>query len=220
MSRLKDHELALKLRKENKSYSQIKKILNVSKGTLSNWLRKYPLSKEQIRLLRDVNEKRIERFRETMNRKRVTRLKNILEVQKEQLLPLSKREFLLCGLMLYLGEGTKTNRYRVAMTNSDPCMMRFMLSWFTDILKIPKKNIRVYLHLYNNMNLEDEINFWENKLNIHREQFIKPYIKNSNEARINHKGSFGHGTCTIYCYNVKMKDEISMSIKAIMDNYK
>lgn len=58
--------LAIKMRLEGKSYSQIKEHVKVSKGTLSLWLRKYPLSQEHMRELRDFSEKRIENFRRTM----------------------------------------------------------------------------------------------------------------------------------------------------------
>ena len=51
MARFKDHEKALALRKQEISYSQIKKILGVSKSTLSDWLHKFPLSEEKIREL-------------------------------------------------------------------------------------------------------------------------------------------------------------------------
>ena len=49
---------ALILRKQELSYSEIKKRLNVSKSTLSLWLRNYPLSKEKINELRGNNEKK------------------------------------------------------------------------------------------------------------------------------------------------------------------
>jgi len=49
MARYKDREKALRLRTEKQmSYSQIKKILKVSKSTLSYWLRNYPLTEKNI----------------------------------------------------------------------------------------------------------------------------------------------------------------------------
>ena len=70
MARFKDHQKALDLRKQGMSYTQIKKTLKVGKSTLSVWLRKYPLSKERIKELRNNNERRIEKFRETMKQKK------------------------------------------------------------------------------------------------------------------------------------------------------
>lgn len=219
MSRLACREKALALRKEGKSYSQIKTVLDIPKSTLSNWLNKYPLSKERIRLLRDINEIRIERFRETMRRKKVAKLMGILEHSKKELLPLSYRELFLCGLFLYLGEGSKVAPSKLSITNSDPGIIKFTLFWFTKILKIPKDKIHVDLQLYKDMDIKKQLNFWHRELQIPLKNFSKPYIKDTTSYRINHKGSFGHGTCAISFYNVKMKDEIMMGLKAIMDRY-
>jgi hypothetical protein len=219
MSRIADREAALKLRKEGKSYSQIKTTLKVPKSTLSDWLHNFPLTKKQIRLLRDINEGRIEKFRETMRQKRLAKLENILNEKKKKLLPLSRRELLICGLFLYLGEGAKSERSKLSITNTDPDIIKFTLFWFTKILNIAKEKIRLDLQLYQDMNVGEEINFWSKKLKLPSKQFNKPYIKKTSEQRINHKGSFGHGTCAISFYNVKMKDEILMSIKAIVNHY-
>lgn len=219
MSRIIDREKALKLRKSGASYSQIKSILKVPKSTLSGWLHDFPLSKERVSALRDNNEGRIEKFRETMRQKRILKLNSILYEAKKKLLPLSRRELLLCGLFLYLGEGTKTASSKLSITNTDPEIIKFTLFWFVQILKLPKNKIRIDLHLYNDMNLKKEIDFWSKTLRLSLKHFNKPYIKNTSQARINHKGQFGHGTCAISFFNVKIRDEILMSIKAIIDKY-
>jgi len=106
MARILDREKAIQLRLKDKSYSQIKAELGISKSTLSGWLRNYPLSEERIRELRDHSSQRIERFRETMRKKHEVRLRAVYEEQKKVLLPLTKREFFIAGLFLYWGEGS------------------------------------------------------------------------------------------------------------------
>ena len=108
MAKFKIRERAVLLRKEGKSYSEIKSLLKVSKSTLSLWLRDYPLSQEKIRELRDWNQKRIENYRETRRRQRESILNDIYKHEKDVILPLSKRELFLTGLFLYWGEGGKT----------------------------------------------------------------------------------------------------------------
>ena len=70
MTRLKDREKAIKLRKQGKSYSQIKTIIGVNKGTLSYWLKDFPLEEKRLRELRDWNQVRIEHYRKTRTLKR------------------------------------------------------------------------------------------------------------------------------------------------------
>lgn len=217
MARIKDREQALNLRSKGMSYSQIKEVLRLSKSTLSLWLRNYPLSKEQIDNLRGKNPKRIEKFIETMRLKRKKRLHATYSTQKGSLLPLSKRELFIAGLFLYWGEGAKTQG-AVSINNTDPKMLKFALFWINTILKVPKSKIKVYLHLYNDMNINKEIDFWCKILDIPSKQFSKPYIKSSSRENLTHKG-FGHGTCGLLVNNTLLKERVMMAIAAIADNY-
>lgn len=219
MARLKDREKALALRKQGMSYSQIKKILKVSKSTLSFWLRNYPLSKQRIRELRDWNEQRIERFRETMRKKREKRLEAIYKTQKKLILPLNKRELFFAGLFLYWGEGAKSRLDSLCISNSDPSVIKFFIYWLNKTLSIPKKKMRVYLHLYNDMDIDREFRYWSKVLKIPLTQFSRPYVKKTSSDRINHKGSFGHGTCNLRINSVPLAEKVFMSLKAISDRY-
>jgi len=219
MARLKDREKALALRKQEMSYSQIKKILGVSKSTLSLWLRNFPLSPERIRELRADNEGRIEKFRETMCQKKEKRLKQFYKEQKELIFPLTKREKFLAGIFLYWGEGSKSQLTRLSVSNTDPSIIKFFIHWLTKSLSVSKEKIKIQLHLYTDMNIKKEINFWSKILNIPLNHFSKPYIKKTSSARINHKGGFGHGTCNATIGNARLSEKILMSIKAIIDRH-
>lgn len=218
MSKLKLREQALGLRKKGHSYGQIKNVLGVSKGTLSVWLRNYPLSPERIQELRNRSEVRIEKFRKTMEMKRASRLAVCYKNEKAKILPLTKKEFFIAGLMLYWGEGGKDIQGSINISNTDPAVLKFMLRWFGKALKIPIKEVRVYLHLYNDMDKTQKLVFWSRALGLPISQFRKPYIKKTNRNRINHKG-FGHGTCNLVVRNIRLKEKIMMAIKAIGDYY-
>ncbi len=209
---------AVKLRRQGKSYSQIKEKLQVSKSTLSYWLRKYPLSKEQLDKLVYRNEERIEKYRETMRLKKEKRLMKVYHEAKKRLLPLSERELLLFGLSLYWGEGLKASSSQISFSNSDPKMARFYLYWLTDIIGISKEKIKVRLHLYKDMDIEKEVKYWARNLKLPRLQFNKPYIKKTTLKSVAYKG-FGHGTCEITYGSVKLKEKIMMEIKSIADYY-
>lgn len=192
----------------------------VSKSTLSSWLKNYPLSKERITELRDKNEIRIEKFRETMRVKKEIRLKDIYDQQKHLLLPLNKREILIAGLFLYWGEGSKHRLGSLAISNTDHAIIRFFIQWLNLCFTIPKNIIKVDLHLYEDMDIKKEIDYWSKKLNIPISQFSRPYIKKTSSTNINHKGSFGHGTCNARIGNARLSEKVLMGIKAITDQYK
>jgi hypothetical protein len=219
MARFKDREEALILRRQGMSYSQIKKILRVSKGTLSVWLEDYPLSKQRIRELRDCNEQRIEKYRETMRQKRETRLNKLYKEQKALFLPLKKRDILIAGLFLYWGEGSKTHLTSLSLSNTDPSVIRFFIGWLSGCLGVLKERMKIQLQLYSDMDIDQEINFWTKNLGISRNQFTRPYIKQTSITRINHKGGFGHGTCNVKISDARLAEKILMAIKVIADRY-
>jgi len=219
MARFKDREKALALRRQKYSYSQIKQILKINKSTLSYWLRDYPLSKERIRELRDCNEQRIERYRDTMRRKKETRLNYYYKEQKDIIFPLNKRELYLAGLFLYWGEGSKTIPTRLSVSNTDPSIIKFFISWLNESLDVPRNKIKIFLHLYTDMSIKKEINYWSNILEIPLSQFNKPYMKVTSSERINHKGAFGHGTCSATIGDARLSEKTLMAIKIISDKY-
>lgn len=214
-----NREKALTLRKKEMSYSQIKKILGVSKSSLSLWLRKYPLSPERINALGANSEKRIERYRETRRRTKEGRLRKYYLEQKENVFPLSKRDIFIAGLFLYWGEGSKRLSKEVFISNTDPSIINFFVTWMKIVFKIPKSKLKFRMHFYENMNIKEETAFWTKLLNVSEKQFTKPYIKKTSSLRINEKGSFGHGTCNAGIYDARLSEQVLMAIKVISDKH-
>ena len=218
MTKFIERTKAIQLRLEGNSYSEIKKQIDVSKSSLSLWLRDIPLTNKQIRRIKNNKEKAIERFRETMRHKREKRLSGYYKKQKKRWFPFSNREQFLTGLFLYWGEGNKASQHSISISNTDPGVLKFSLHWMRKSLKIPSQSIKVYLQLYSDMNVEEAINFWSMELGIPKNQFNKPYIKVSTRSLIDQKG-FGYGTCNIVAQNTRIKENILMTIKAISDKY-
>ncbi len=203
MSKIKERQKVLALRKRGYSYNQIQKNVTVSKSTLSSWLRDFPLSKLRIQELQGRNPKRIEKFRNTMKRKKEAEEKLVFDTMKTEIGRLSKREMLLAGLFLYWGEGTKAASCTIAMSNTDPNVLKFFMHWL-NIFDIRNNQVRVVLHLYKDMDLEKETKYWSSYLKIPQNRFRKPYIKNSRFCDITYKSGFGHGTCNVLYYDKKL----------------
>ena len=159
MARRIEKEKALQLRLKGKSYTEIKERLGISKSTLSAWLHNYPLSQERIRELRDNNPRRIERFRNTMRQKREARSLAAYKEVKKDISLLGERELLLSGFFLYWGEGGKTKRGTVTLTNSDPAMCKFFIHWL-EKMEVSSGLLRARLHVYSDMNIKKETRYW------------------------------------------------------------
>ena len=222
MTRFKDREKAIQLRKQGKTYSEILNMLNIPKSTLSGWLSDFPLTKWQFAVLEENIKKRkflsIEKMRRTMARMRKDRLQKLYRSEKKRLLPLRKREVYLAGLFLYWGEGVKGLKAAVGLNNTDPKVVKFYLHWLTNCLGVPKNELKAYVHLYEDMDVDQSMGFWSRELSIPKKQFLKPYIKASKRENLTHKG-YGHGTCGLYVYDTRLKEKIMLGIEAVADNY-
>lgn len=210
---------ALELRRNGMSYSQIRREVGVSKSTLSLWLRHLPLSEERVKELRDWNSQRIEHFRETMFKKRDSRHRAIYTKEKRVLLPLTNKELYVAGLFLYWGEGGKTARSQLTMTNTDVQMLRFYLMWIQRCLGIATEKVSVKLHLYSDMDEVSEIAYWSRKLRLRKGQFKRSYIKKTTLKGLTYK-TLGHGTCNLIVYGREYYEKIMLGIQAISGDYR
>ena len=216
MARFVDRDKARDLRSKGKSYSEIKMLLGVSKSTLSLWLKDMPLSKEQIRSLRDLNPKRIENFRATMKAKRDARLHSAYRQAEKNISRLSEKELFMAGLFLYWGEGTKSSRGKISIANTDPAVIRFFLRWVSS-LGVPREEIKIKLHVYADMDIEKEIKFWSKETSIPIKQFRAPYVKTSALSNLTYKNGFGHGTCNAIFENIGFWEYIMMALKYVRE---
>src|SRR3989338_3368152 len=220
MARPTEHNKAIALRLKGMSYTEIKDKLGISKSTLHYWLKDYPLSDERIRSLRDWNAQRIERFRATMQKKRDTRMDDVYAQAQKRVGPLSKREFLLAGLFLYWAEGSKTSPSTTALTNTDPAMLLFFIRWLERCFRIPKKRMIVKLHLYSDMDIPKQTNFWLRTLDLKTSALRRVYVKKSDSnKRLNYKGRFGQGTCSILVYDRDLYEFIISGVSALRSRF-
>jgi hypothetical protein len=121
-------------------------------------------------------------------RKNKLKLRTPAETQKIQFLksplsfrersPLSPRDKLLhqAGLMLYWAEGNKTYN-TVDLANSDEKMILLFLKMLRNIYRVDEKRLRVLVYCYANQNYQQLIKYWMKKLNLPKDQFIKPFVR-------------------------------------------
>lgn len=219
MAKRREHQWAVQLRKRGKSYGEIKRIIGVSKGTLSAWLKNYPLSKARLRELRDWNQTRIEHYRETRRRKREEALRVIYQEEKARIRKLSARDIFIGGLFLYWGEGSKTRMTYLHVANTDPAVAKAFIFWLAKSFGITKDKIRIKLHLYRDMDIPAELKFWSKTLGVDLKYFKKPYIKKGALAGLSYKSGFGHGTCNVLLSNAMVTKRVLMSLRALRDFY-
>jgi len=211
----KEKDLAIKLRKSGKSYSQIREVIKVSKSTLSLWLKDLPLSDKKLRELRDLNPIRIEKYQKTMKAKREANFLKVFDIVEKDIGLLDKRDYFIAGLFLYWGEGLKATRYTTSISNTDPKVLKFFITWLNKIFNIKKEDLSVRLHLYKDMSVKEERKFWCKELGLTSKNFQKDYIKDTKLDSQTYKNGFGHGTCNVMYYGKGVADYVKMSLKYI-----
>ena len=212
MARREDKNKAIQLRKKGYSYSQIKKELGVGKSTLSVWLHDMPLSKKRLDELQR-NEAVIEKIRSAKRKTREIRLHKVFSEVSRDIGKLSERDLFIAGLFLYWGEGSKTQKYTIALANTDPAMIRTFLAWLK-LLKVPEEKIKVRLHLYSDMDPKKEVCYWSKEIRIPRSHFSNPYIKKSKLSDLTYI-TRGHGTCNVAVNGRDIAEYVHQGLKYI-----
>lgn len=202
MSKLKEKEKAIKLRKKGLSYREILKEVSVAKSTLSLWLRSVGLSKRQkqrltkkklIAALKGAEKRRDQRLLIT----KIIKEKSIKEIRK-----INKRDLWMIGTALYWAEGAKEREKSrlVELGNSDPYIVKIFLKWLQEICGVSKSEIhfRIYLH----KTAEDRLNkiqkYWI-KITNFSEGYFRKVIWKKHKIRTNRKniGENYHGLLKI-----------------------
>ncbi len=214
--RIQEKQKAIELRKEGNSYSHIRKVLGINKSTLSCWLKEYPLSEAQKKKLRSS---RIESYIATRRKKREIFLEEIYRGQKKILLPLTKKELLVAGLCLYWGEGSKSNINELRIANTDPSVIKAGMYWLEKVFLVPHLKFTARLHLYRDMDIKKETQFWSALLRLPLASFKKPYVKDSRLSDITYKNGFGHGTCNVMLYDGKVSKQVFAGLRVFREHF-
>lgn len=193
------YQKAIKLRLAGKSYGEIAKTLDVSKGSLSVWFKNLKLPKTTQKLLEE--KMRIARehnlFENNRRRTEAIRIENkkIKQIAANEIKPLSKYELTLVGASLYWGEGWKRGTtHSVELANSDPNMVALYLRFLREILQVPEEKLRVNIHVHPNISTQSAIKFWSKITKIPKERFhITHQISRASKGK-RPKNSLPYGT--------------------------
>lgn len=182
MSRTREKEKALVLRKAGTSIKQIAKLLHVSPSTVSVWCRDVVLTKEAMHKITSSGQNRTAAGllaysqAKQKQRQRATVLNS--NIGQNMVGNLSQRDLLLLGIGLYWGEGYKNGNREFGFTNSDPDMVKFYVLWLHQIFGIEKDRLtlRVSINSQHKKRIDDVESYWSNLLDIPRTQFTKPSL--------------------------------------------
>lgn len=171
-----EKDKAVALRKKGLSYGEILKYLNVSKSTLSLWLKSVPLEPKHRERLYTKQVQILSRGPQSQRERRKREIDAIIDLAKKEIdVPISDQALKLFGAALYWGEGSKGNRFQV--TNSDPRLILFMVGWVENVLSVKRSSLKARLNIYPQQNDDEIKRFWSDLTGIPLKNFGKSYVK-------------------------------------------
>ena len=186
---------AIELRKSGLSYKEILANIVVSKSTLSIWLRRIKLTKEQKNRLLNKAERAMYEAAKRKVSARIERTKIIIKKGTEEVEVFKKNPLFLVGVALYWAEGAKNPVESVKFANSDDKMITLMMRWFREICRVPEEKFRIHIHMHSLHIRKNIMKYWSKITGIPIEQFYKPYIKPTSLGQ--RKNILYNGTCSI-----------------------
>ena len=166
--KLAEQQQARQLRRTGLPLAEIATRLGVSKSSVSLWVRDVafePLLRPPRGRRRDPN---------ALQRRRQAEIDRLVEEGRARIGRLTEREFLVAGVALYAGEGSKRDR-AVKFANTDPRMILFYCAWLRRFFEIDEGRLRVRLYLHQGLDLAAAISLWSELTGIPVSQFQKPY---------------------------------------------
>ena len=201
ISKIKEKETAVKLRKKGFSYSEILRQIPISRSTLSLWLKSVGLAKAQFQR---TTQKRIEgglRGAAARKRNRIKITEEIKNKARKEVKNIDRKNLWLIGVALYWAEGSKEKENGknsgIKFSNSDPKMILLFIKWLENSFSINSSDLIYELYIHETADIKKAQVYWSNILLISTKE-IRTYLKKSKIKTIRkNTGNNYHGLIRI-----------------------
>ena len=214
MNQLKNK--VIKLRKQNKTYQEIRDILGVTtpKSTLSTWCKGVSMSDYYKIKIHKINIKHLKKIRQLavqVNKKKQEELyKELINKNKFFVKYLNRNVCKLLLSILYLGEGSKYKSTRhLRLGNSSPSVIKLYLKLLYKCFSINKDKFRVTILCRADQNIKKLENFWRPITNINKKQFYKTRIDKRTIGKKTMKKDY-KGVCVVDYFDTKIQLELEL----------
>jgi transcriptional regulator with XRE-family HTH domain len=178
------------LRAEGMTMPDIASKLGVARSSVSLWTKDVPF----------VAGPRRPRPRgpNVLARRKQAEIETLLAEGRAWIGALSEREFLMAGVALYAGEGSKRDG-SVTFANSDPRMMTFFVAWLRHFFEVDESRLRVRVYLHEGLDLEAAHVFWSSVTGVPIPQFRSGYRPKADPSIRENKHEHGCGYLVYSC---------------------
>ena len=215
MRRLEKIE-ARRLRKQGKSIKEIEKLIGVRRSSISVWVRDISLTAAQKKRLAGQGHSL-----EVTERRRQSRLSNgtrlrtrFLQEGFRDIEAMKGIDLLMLGIGLYWGEGSKTNRGSIELSNTDPRIVQIYVLFLTSVFKFPMSKIHAHVGLHSHLSIGKAERYWSKISGIPLRQFQKTSMQRSRSGR-GERDQLPFGTFTVGVYNTAARVRLEGWIQGV-----
>ena len=202
-----DQPQAFELRKQGKTYREIEKLLGISRSTLCEWFKNEKWSKHikksNTEKQREISSEHLNKMNEARHVMLEKKYKKVEEDAEKEFEIYKNDSLFMAGLMLYAGEGDKSSRNLIRMSNSEFYLHLVFIRFSEKFLNVGREKIKVWLLLYSDHNIEKCLEIWSKKLNINKSNFNKSQVIMGKEKT--KKLQYGVGNSIISSTSLKKK---------------
>lgn len=208
--------LAISLRRQGKSYSEISKITGTPKGTLSGWFSGLGWS---LKISTNNTESSIAKSKIRIEKMNIARKKLLDNRYKEAQIEATQEfnlhrnnKYFVAGLMLYLGEGDKTlDSNLVRISNADPVVLKIFNRFLKEFCAIPIEKIRFWALLYPDLDIDTCKKFWMKELELTERNLYKFQVIKGRHTKKNLRYGVGNTILGNKFLKVKLLEWIRLS---------
>jgi DNA-binding transcriptional MerR regulator len=180
-------EQALQFRKRGFTLEEIARICEVSKSTVSKWLKNNAISKgvtkQNKRRAGQENAKRLQLMSKTRTKERQYHYKEVEQSAEVEFKHYKTNPLFIAGLTTYTAIGDVTDERIIRLTTARMMAHKTFISFAVEYLGVPKNKIKLWLLLYPDHNEETCMKKWHKATTLPYSQFHKNQIIKGNPKR-------------------------------------
>ena len=210
-----DRLRAIALRKQGKTYSEIRKEIQISKGTLSYWSKRITLSPNAKAQLQKTQNLHLAKARlagvATLKKKRADFLQDLRERVSSIITRAMTPEMLKVALaFLHLGEGAKWKSHRgLQLGSSDPLILLLYIKLLNKCYNIDKSQIHCYICYRADQDLGQLRRYWSHILGISSDRFYSSRPDPRTVGKITKNKDY-KGVCILSCAGTIVQQELEL----------
>jgi hypothetical protein len=135
-------------------------------------------------------------------------------------MPLTAEEWRLfgLGLGLYWGEGNKASKQMVRINNTDPRLLKAFMDFMEKFFCVKKEKLRLQIQIFDDIDIDEAIDFWTRELGVSREKFYQPIITKSDSIGT-HNNKSRYGVVALVYSNIKLRNQLMGELSSLAQEY-